>query len=292
MTGAERGWLLLCADLGDGLTPLSLPQVRVLRDAVRASEKAGEPERELSAGDLRAMGWSAAEADRILRLLDRERTLEDYLSIAAEFGIRPITRLSPDYPARLLRLGDEAPAVLFFRGDPACLTGPFAAAVGSRALNPEGERFARRVGSLAAGEGFTLVSGNAVGADETAQRACLEAGGRVLSVLPGGLRDVEPTKNWGLLTEQGWHLSFTAWQALRRNLLIHALGEVTVAVQTGTTGGTWSGCVENLKRDLSPLFVRRDGSAGAEDLIARGAEGITELDGIGKLQSRRLRLPI
>ena len=41
MTGAERGWLLLCADLGDGLTPLSLPQVRVLRDAVRASEKAG-----------------------------------------------------------------------------------------------------------------------------------------------------------------------------------------------------------------------------------------------------------
>ncbi len=292
MTGAERGWLLLCADLGDGLTPLTLPQIRSLRSGVRAGERAADPERDLTGADLRAMGWSDEEAERILRLLGREKVLNDYLSVAEEFGIRPITRLSPEYPARLRRLGDEAPAVLFFRGDPAALAGPFAAVVGSRELTPAGERFARRAGVLAAAEGYTLVSGNAVGADQAAQNACLEGGGRVLSVLPDSLRDHDPRAGWGLLSEQGWHLPFAAHRALRRNLLIHALGEVTIAAQTGTSGGTWNGCVENLKRDLSPVFVRRDGSPGAEDLIARGAVGLDALEGISVLKSRKLRLPI
>ena len=292
MTGAERGWLLLCADLGDGLTPLTLPQVRVLRSAVRAREMPGEPQRELSAPDLRTMGYSDDEAERILRLLDRDRVLDDYLALAAEFGIRPITRLSPEYPARLLRLGSEAPAILFFRGDPACLAGPFVALVGSRKLTPEGKRFARRVGILAAAEGYTLVSGNAAGADRTAQNACLEAGGKVLSILPDSLRDYRPVKNRGLLSEQAWHLPFTAHRALRRNLLIHAMGEVTIAAQTGTSGGTWNGCVENLKRNLSLVFVRRDGSPGAEDLISRGAEGLEEITGISSLKGRMQRLPL
>ena len=138
----------------------------------------------------------------------------------------------------------------------------------------------------------TLVSGNAEGADRTAQKACLGAGGRVLAVLPDNLLDHEPGRGEAFLCEQGWHLPFTAWRALRRNLLIHALGELTLVCQSGTSGGTWNGCTENLKRGLSPVYIRRDGSPGAEDLISRGANGIDELTALRVLRPQNEQIPL
>ena len=60
---------------------------------------------------------------------------------------------------------------------------PAVALVGSRELRAENRKFAAAVGYRAAEEGLTLVSGNARGADRTAQEACLAAGGRVISIV-------------------------------------------------------------------------------------------------------------
>lgn len=273
MTAAERGFLLLCAELGDGRKPLTPAQLRTLRARV-LERGAGEPdpERPLTAGDLRALGYDAEFAARICGLLEREKDLALYLSIAAEQGIRPLTRISPAYPARLRRLGDEAPAILFCRGNAALLELPTVALVGSRELTRAGEEFARRAGTLAAGEGFALVSGNARGADRTAQAACLEAGGAVIAVLPAELDACEPENERMLfLCLTGWHLPMAAYRALERNRIIHALGEKTLVAQSHLTGGTWSGSEENLRRGWSPLFVHDDGSEGCSALIDRGA---------------------
>lgn len=273
MTAAERGFLLLCAELGDGRKPLTPAQLRTLRARV-LERGAGDddPERPLTAGDLRALGYDAEFSARICGLLEREKDLAVYLSIAAERGIRPLTRISPTYPARLRRLGEEAPAILFCRGNAALLERPAVALAGSRELTEAGKAFARRAGELAAGEGYVLVSGNARGADRTAQAACLEAGGAVIAVLPAELDACAPENERILyLCLTGWHLPMVAYRALERNRIIHALGEKTLVAQSHLTGGTWSGSEENLRRGWSPLFVHDDGSEGCSALIDRGA---------------------
>lgn len=294
MTAAERGFLLLCAELGDGRKPLTPAQLRTLRARVlERAEDAGDPDLPLTASDLRALGYDAEFSARICALLNREKDLNAYLSIAAEQGIRPLTRVSPAYPARLRRLGDEAPAVLFCRGDLSLLERPAIALVGSRDLTPAGRDFARRVGELAAGEGYALVSGNARGADRTAQAACLKAGGAVIAVLPAELDACAPENERILyLCLTGWHLPMVAYRALERNRLIHALGEKTLVAQSHLSGGTWSGSEENLRRGWSPLFVHDDGSEGCSALIDRGAAPVM-LESLTSLTSLRpVMLPL
>ena len=273
MTAAEKGFLLLCAELGDGQKPLTPAQLRTLRTRVltRAGNTAAE-DRPLREADLRALGYDAAFANRVCRLLDRERNLEAYLSVAAERGIRPLTRISPEYPARLHCLGDAAPAVLFCRGEVSLLNRPAVSLVGSRELTPVGEAFARRAGELAALEGLILVSGNAKGADRCAQDACLAAGGSVISVLPESLQEHDPAEHSILyLCLWGWHLPMTGYRALERNRLIHALGEKTLVAQSRLTGGSWRGSEENLRKGWSPLFVNADGGPGCAALADLGA---------------------
>ena len=272
MTAAERGFLLLCAELGDGRKPLTPAQFRTLRSRVLADGgPQGDPDRPLTEAELLALGYGPKQAAQIAELLGRERELARYLSIAAELGIRPLTRVSPAYPQRLRRLGEAAPTVLFCRGNITLPDRPAVALVGSRELTPEGAAFARRVGELAAAEGFVLVSGNARGADRTAQDACLAAGGAVIAVLPEGLQDHAPENDRIVyLCQWGWHLPMVPYRALERNRLIHALGEKTLVAQSRLTGGTRSGSEENLRRGWSPLFVHDDGSPGCAALIAMG----------------------
>ena len=74
MTGPERGWLLLCADLGDGRKPMTLPQIRVLRARMQAEPPPADPDRQLNAGDLRRLGY---DRERTLQLLTQDKKEED-----------------------------------------------------------------------------------------------------------------------------------------------------------------------------------------------------------------------
>lgn len=167
------------------------------------------------------------------------------------------------------------------------------ALVGSRELTASGRAFARRVGELAAREGYVLISGNARGADQCAQEACLAAGGAVLAVLPDSLAEHKPEGEGVLyLCRDGWSLPFAPYRALDRNRMIHALGEKTLAAQSRLTGGTWSGSEENLRRGWSPLFVNEEGGPGCAQLITLGANPVRlcELESLASLQP--LMLPL
>ncbi len=267
MRPAERALLLLCGALDDGLTPLSPHEYRTLR--LRMTRRDASAEQRLTEDYLRSLGYPAPAAERIVSLLERQATLDVFLARAAAQGIVPLTRLSPQFPARLRRL--EAPAVFFLRGE--LPEGPFLSLVGSRALLPENRRFAEEIGVLAAREGFTLVSGGANGADRAAQEACLAAGGQVLCIVPDELTRHRPAPRLTYCSEDGCTLAFTNARALHRNHLIHALGERTFVAQCALrTGGTWAGTTDNLRRGLSPVFVFHDGSPAAAELAGMGAE--------------------
>lgn len=280
MTGAERGYLLLCGELADGKKPLTAAQLRTLRRAVRQMDPDSfDPDRALTAEDLRRAGLRAEAAERIMVLLGRDRELDSYLETARLFEIFPLTAVSEGYPVRLARrLGDDAPAVLFCRGNLSLLQRPAVSLTGSRNPNADSARFAEQVGTLAAREGWVLISGNARGADRCAMDACLAAGGAVIAFVSGELETCCPRTDRELyLCESGWHMPFSTWGALARNRLIYALSLHALIACSGTHGGTFSGASEALRRGNGPVSVRDDGSPGSRALISLGARPVSEL---------------
>lgn len=192
-------------------------------------------------------------------------------------GITALTRISEGFPQRLRLLGRDCPPALFCRGDRGLLETACVALVGARALSPRSRRFAQHIGRLAALEGYTLVSGGAAGADTAAQEACLAAGGRVIVFLPDELIRHAPRERVLFCSEEGERVAFSAARALRRNRLIHALGEKTFVAQCAApSGGTWSGASENLRRGLSPVFILDEDSEGCRALVGLGALPVGE----------------
>lgn len=277
MTAGERGFLLLCGDLADGRKPLSLHQLHLLRQRMRSEQAGGDASAALSVPFFQSLGYSEAYAARLAALFDREEILQQYLDLGAQKGCLPLTCISERFPQQLRdRLGKRCPAVLFYCGNIALLQRRRIALVGSRKLKAYGSAFAVKVGELAAMEGLTLVSGNAHGADKTAQEACLQNGGSVIAVVSEPLCGQQPSSDRILyLAESGWHQPFSAERALSRNRLIHALGERSFVAQCGIGSGTWQGTEDALKHEIAPVFVCNDGSAGAKALENLGAVPVT-----------------
>ncbi len=100
----------------------------------------------------------------------------------------------PDYPPLLAAI-DDAPALLYVRGDVAALSLPQVAVVGSRNPTPSGREhaaaFARALADLSLG----VTSGLALGIDAAAHAAALEAGGCTVAVTGNGLDKVYPAAN-------------------------------------------------------------------------------------------------
>lgn len=292
MTAAERGVLLLCAQLPGGDKPLTMAQFRTLSQRAHArGPGGGDPMRELRESDLLRLGYDEETAAQILRLFSREALLDRYLASAARHGISALTRISPGYPARLARqLGLACPPVLFVRGDPRLLQTHMIGVVGSRALLPANRAFAEAAGRLIADEGYTLVSGGAAGADSAAQAACLAAGGSAVIFPAGSLFEGKLQENVCCVSADGFDLPFSVPRAMSRNRYIHAMAEKVLVAQTGLkTGGTWAGSADNLRHGYSPVFVYDDGSEGAKALALLGAEPVTALRSLSALQPAQLR---
>ena len=292
MRQTERGLLLLCCPLGDAMAgALSLAQARELSRRARAAGIGEEdPFRDVTVKDMRRLGYSEYEAGHIVSLLGRERQLDGYLLAAEKADVAVITRLDARFPQRLReQLGARCPAALFCRGDLRLLQRPCISVVGSRHLASPGAQFAAQAGRLAAKEGFTLCSGDAMGADRTAQEACLRGGGSVLIFPATELVYCPARENVLYAAEGGFELGFSAQRALGRNRFIHAMGEKTLVAQTGFgKGGTWNGSLDNLQHEYSPLFVFDDGSEGVRALCARGATPVQALTSLQALTPAQL----
>lgn len=285
MTGPERGFLLLSSCLGEpDRKPLSTAQLRQL--AQRSWQLDPSEERDLEQKDLIALGYGPGMARRILNLLDQENLLDHYLRAGRKAGCTPLTRVSEDYPMVLRRrLGLDSPGVLWAKGDISLLKMPMISLVGSRELRPENQSFATEAGRQAAAQGYALVSGNARGADRTAQESCLRHGGPAIIVVADDLAK-QPERDGVLyLSEEDFDLPFSAQRALSRNRVIHALGVKTLVAQCSLeTGGTWDGTTKNLRFGWSPVFCFDDGSAAAAQLHQMGA-ALVDIPGLSDLSA-------
>ncbi|WP_136248004.1 DNA-processing protein DprA [Halomonas borealis] len=108
--------------------------------------------------------------------------------------------LFPEHPAwpRLLAEIPDPPPVLWAWGDLAALAPPRLAMVGTRKPTREGLANAAGFARALVERGWSVVSGMALGIDGAAQHAALEAGGRSVAVLGGGVDVVYPARHRAL----------------------------------------------------------------------------------------------
>jgi DNA processing protein len=213
------------------------------------------------------------------------------LDRVAQFGVKLIPLTAPDYPQRLKELQD-APHLLYYRGNLDPADGNAVAIVGSRRCTSYGLRMAGRLAGGLARAGLTVVSGLALGIDGAAHRGALEANGRTLAVLAGGLSSIYPPEHVGLAEEvvaRGALLSETpmTMQPQRgmfhaRNRLISGLARGVVIIEANDKSGALITARHAAEqgRDVFvvPANVDSSNSAGSMRLLRDGAKLIRDVD--------------
>ncbi|MFZ9904255.1 MAG: DNA-processing protein DprA [Steroidobacteraceae bacterium] len=146
----------------------------------------------------RELGWPIS-TQKALSTPDNQ-SIENDLASIEEHALQLIAADDDRYPS-LLRAIDHAPAVLFVRGDPAVLSAPQLAVIGSRHPTALGERTARDFAFHFASLGLVVTSGLALGIDAAGHRAALLAGGKTVAVCACGLDRTYPERHAELAAE-------------------------------------------------------------------------------------------
>ena len=107
-----------------------------------------------------------------------------------QFGFSILSIEDEDFPVCLREIA-LPPCLLFYQGDLlSCLDGPALTAIGTRYSTASGEALATEYAHHLAVAGFTLFCGVAVGIEAAVHKAVVEADGRCVLLLPGGLLTV------------------------------------------------------------------------------------------------------
>lgn len=275
MLSARQVWLAI--DATSGLGPAKAQEL-----AIRLSD-AG-----LGLGDL--VGMSGENLHEVTGLSESlSFALAHELSIGGHAGDDDENLLTPadaEYPLHRFPIANPPlPVMLWACGRRSLLTdgSPSLGVAGSRHTDDELIEAAHAIGSLAATQGWLIVSGLAAGVDSAAHQGVLDRGGSTVGVLANGtaakgrhwqpdtlddtciVSQFQPTEPW------------SGPRAMQRNSTIAALSDRVVIVASGDSGGSWEMGQLCLKRK-KPLFVLdvdTEAANGNQRLIAAGATAVS-----------------
>ncbi|MEJ6657007.1 MAG: DNA-processing protein DprA [Pseudomonas sp.] len=243
LTDRRQAWLAL--SMLDGLGPAAR---RHLLDHVP------DPP-ELFAADLLTLGglgFNKRIQDAILQcqqgnsaVLER---VEQCLTWLQQSDCHLLTFDDSGYPP-LLREITDPPLVLFVRGNPALLTDPQIAMVGTRNPGPHGASTARAFARSFTQSGLVVTSGMALGIDGACHQGALDAGGQTIAVWGTGLDNCYPRRHrqlaehildagGALVSEQPPSTSPHAGLFPLRNRIISGLSLGTLVVEASLNSGS------------------------------------------------------
>lgn len=280
-----------------------------LRDAIQLAMLPGLGPRLLSSllehfdnasSVLRADSASLARVPGIgKKLIHTIRTASDFVSVDEVLSwcdendahIIPIDSLR--YPAPLKEL-DDAPPLLFMRGDLMDTDVLSVAIVGTRHATAYGLRQAERIAYGLAKAGVTVVSGLARGVDAAAHNGALDGGGRTIAVLGSGLGQLYPPEHEKLadrcaaagavISEQSPHTKPRAGLFPQRNRLIAGMTLATLVIEAPDRSGSLitARLAYEQNRDVLALpgQVTSRMSRGCNQLIRDGATLVQTVDDI------------
>lgn len=168
---------------------------------------------------------------------------------AEQKGVELIPLASSRYPRRLKEC-EDAPILLYYKGDTNLDTCRIISIVGTRLISPYGREMCQRIVSdLAAFDSSILVvSGLAYGVDVEAHTAALKCGLNTLGVLAHGLDQIYPSRHrniavqmvakGGLLTEFPFNTHPTRFSFVSRNRIVAGLSDATIVIESAQKGGS------------------------------------------------------
>ncbi len=242
----------------------------------------------------RIRGISESLAEKLLNW-EKNTPYEKEMEMAENGGVTLLTPADDDYPQPLREIHD-APLCLYVRGViPPEITQRSIAMVGTRNTSVYGAGMARHLAESAGYAGWVTVSGLAVGIDTIVHRATLDAGGKTIGVLGGGLARFHPQENIPLardivanggavITEFPMTFTPSRHSFPMRNRIISGLSLGTLVVEAGVNSGsliTAAQAIEQGKRVFAvPGEADASGSNGCNALIRKGAVLVENFDHI------------
>lgn len=196
-----------------------------------------------------------------------------------------------EYPEQLKKIKNP-PKQLYVKGNIELLHTKGIAIIGSRGCTEYGKKMARKFAKELSLEGFTIVSGMAIGVDSFAHIGSIEGTGKTIAVIPSGFNNVYPEenkklfeeiiKNGGLvITEYDENVKADSKKFLERNRIVSGLAVGTLVVEGGYRSGT-SVTAKITKKQGKKVFcipssLENEKGITPNKLIKEGAILVTEV---------------
>jgi DNA processing protein len=247
-----------------------------------------------STGDLKSVqgiGHTLAEA---ISSWKTDTDYESEMKLAERGGVEIISLADDGYPAALKEVHD-APLCLYVRGQMPSDSDFILGVVGSRRITNYGRSMSEHLSRAAAYAGWTVVSGLAYGTDAVAHKTVVDAGGRTIAVLGGGLARIFPQDHIPLaksIIESGgaviseFPMEFAPNRRSfpMRNRIISGLSKGVLVIEAGTTSGAL--ITAKFALDQGRIVFAVPGQAdnpqarGCNSLIKQGAKLTENFDDI------------
>lgn len=168
---------------------------------------------------------------------------------------------------------------------------PRVAIVGSRKVSPYGRHVTQRLAESLARAGVVIVSGLALGVDAIAHKACLEAGGKTIAVLPTSLDSIYPSSHrhlaeaivgqgGALVSEYAPGMPGLKKNFIERNRLVSGISDAVLITEAAIKSGTLHTANYALDQGKTvmavPGNVTSPTSEGTNNLLKSGAIMVTE----------------
>ena len=222
-----------------------------------------------------------------------DASINEQLQVCVDNDIDILTAACEQYPSILHEIYDP-PSVLFCSGKILPADEISIAIVGSRHCTSYGKKVTQQLARGLAMAGITIVSGLARGIDAVAHRAALEAGGRTIAVLGGGLLNVYPSEHAGLaaeiknhgavLSEALPHVAPKSGCFPRRNRIVSGMSLGVIVVEAGVRSGALISARLAMEqgREVFAVPGRIDNrmSQGCHKLLRDGAKLVQSVDDV------------
>jgi DNA processing protein len=217
--------------------------------------------------------------------------VDEELERMRQLRVRLVFQQDPEYPPRLAQI-KYPPPLLYVCGSIEPQDENAIAVVGSRHATAYGRRIAEQLAGGLARAGCTVVSGLARGIDAAAHRGALQAGGRTLAIMAGGLSAIYPPEHkelaeqitlaGALITEFNMRMEPLPVLFPMRNRIISGITRAVVVVEANRQSGALITAHHALEQNRDvfaiPGPVDSPTSGGTLQLLRDGARLIRNAD--------------
>jgi DNA processing protein len=205
--------------------------------------------------------------------------------------VKTLTVTDSEFP-QILKSIPQPPKQLYTLGNlEALLEIPRVAIVGSRKVTPYGRYVTAQLARELAQAGVVIVSGLALGVDSIAHKACLEAGGKTIAVLPTSLDNIYPSSHrqlakdillqgGALISEYEQGMPGLKHNFIERNRLVSGLSDGVLITEAAIKSGTLHTANFALEQGKTVMAVPGNitsvSSEGTNSLLKAGAIIVTE----------------